>query len=109
MKLSNEQKPETLFPLALYETFTVLLQGKQFRLPNLIIHLPIYVIISGVQVVKVVSTIITSAPLIEQRPNQVVRLELNITASPTSAGITGDDLWRATVFVNSQPDGSGAR
>ncbi|XP_022109995.1 uncharacterized protein LOC110989723 [Acanthaster planci] len=64
---------------------------------------------NGVQIMMVTPTIKTAAPLIEMRPDQEVQLDLNVTATPTSAGIDGDNLWAATVFVNSQLDGSGTR
>ena len=58
---------------------------------------------------KVTPTIVSIEPLIEMRPNQEVHLDINVAASPDSAGIGGDNLWAATVFVNSLPDGSGTR
>ncbi|XP_038079237.1 uncharacterized protein LOC119746392 [Patiria miniata] len=63
---------------------------------------------NGVVIMEVMPTIVSIPPLIEMRPNQVVSLDVNVTATPNSAGIDGDNLWAATVFVSSQPDGSGA-
>ena len=63
----------------------------------------------GVDITNTQLQVTSSNIVLERDSSNALNLDMTITTSPTSAGVTGLRLWRVTTFLSNQPDGGGTQ
>lgn len=64
---------------------------------------------AGVDLVRVIPTIINGSPFLEQSNQQIAGLSIELEFSQNTASVSGMNLWDAEVFLNPNNLGTGTR